>query len=144
MNYPVSIEVEGKEISLRFESGGAEQIKTLCEGEIFRIFDKSVKSLQISYVTNKESIPPEYVLYQNYPNPFNPATKIRFGLPEEGLVNITVFNILGESVKEVVNDKFEAGYHEVEFNASNLASGIYFYRIICGKFVKVKRMSLLR
>jgi hypothetical protein len=74
-------------------------------------------------------IPDQYVLLQNYPNPFNPATTIRFGLPARSHVQLTMYNTLGQRVSELVNGELEAGYHDVQFNASGLASGVYFYRI---------------
>ena len=74
-------------------------------------------------------VPTEYVLAQNYPNPFNPSTTIRFSLPVTSNVNLSVFNILGEVVQVLVNETKEAGVHIINFNASQLNSGVYFYKI---------------
>ena len=74
-----------------------------------------------------EGIPEEYVLYQNYPNPFNPVTKIRFGLPEESEVILKIYDILGREVVTLINSTQRAGYYNFNWNASNNASGIYFY-----------------
>jgi len=74
-------------------------------------------------------VPTEYVLAQNYPNPFNPSTTIKFSLPVTSNVNLSVFNILGEEVQMLVNETKEAGVHIINFNASQLNSGIYFYKI---------------
>lgn len=89
-------------------------------------------------------IPSEFVLEQNYPNPFNPSTTIKFGLPFESVVKITVFNSIGENVRELVNSKMTAGYHTVSFDASNLTSGIYFYRIQTDKFESIRKMMLIK
>jgi hypothetical protein len=74
-------------------------------------------------------IPTDFELSQNYPNPFNPSTTIRYAIPNESKVSITVFNLLGQEVATLVNDIQPAGYHEVQFNASDLSSGVYLYRI---------------
>ncbi len=86
----------------------------------------------------------DYVLEQNYPNPFNPSTTIKFGLPEKSNVVLTVYNSLGAEVATLVNEVREAGSYEVEFNADNFSSGIYYYKIASGNFVETKKMILLR
>lgn len=88
--------------------------------------------------------PTEYVLEQNYPNPFNPATTISYSIREKGLVNLKVFDILGNEVKVLLNGEQEAGFYKFEFDASNLASGIYFYTLQAGDFVSTKKMILLK
>jgi len=89
-------------------------------------------------------IPKEFVLLGNYPNPFNPQTTIKFGLPVESKVHITVYNIRGELVATIINHKISAGYHQVVFDATNLSSGIYLYRIQAGEFTQVRRMLLIK
>ena len=89
-------------------------------------------------------IPVAYSLSQNYPNPFNPTTTIRFALPKAGDVSLVVYDILGRKVTELIHGNLTAGYHTVNFNASNLASGVYFYRIQAGDFVSVKKLMLLK
>ena len=89
-------------------------------------------------------IPKDYNLYQNYPNPFNPTTKIRFSIPYSESVNIEVFNELGEIVASLLNSNLSAGYYEVNFDASYLPSGLYFYRISSGNFVETKKMVLIK
>ncbi|TKJ37229.1 hypothetical protein CEE37_14040 [candidate division LCP-89 bacterium B3_LCP] len=94
---------------------------------------------------NTESIiPTEYSLDQNYPNPFNPYTTISFGLPKAGQVELTLYNILGQQVTRLIDGYRNAGYHEVTWDASTLASGIYFYRIEAGDFVSVGKMVLMK
>ena len=88
--------------------------------------------------------PLQFQLDQNYPNPFNPTTTIRYGVPHGAHVVLTVYNVLGQRVQELVNDDVEAGYHEVRFDAHGLASGVYLYRIAAGDFNQLKRLLLVR
>ena len=88
--------------------------------------------------------PAEFALFQNYPNPFNPITIIKFALPEKTNLELAVYNSLGEKVAGVFNGELGEGYHEIEFSAASLSSGIYFYRIECEKFVSVKKMILIK
>ena len=88
--------------------------------------------------------PDEFLLYQNYPNPFNPSTTIKFSLPKQESVIIAIYNTLGEKLETLLNKKMPAGSHEVEFNAQNISSGIYFYHIQAGEFQDVKKMVLIR
>jgi chitinase len=90
------------------------------------------------------SAPGSFALLQNYPNPFNPTTTITYVLPGLSHVNLTVHDILGREVSVLVNERKEAGVHEVTFDGSNLASGVYFYRLQAGSFVAVKRSLLLK
>ncbi|MBU1115203.1 MAG: T9SS type A sorting domain-containing protein, partial [Bacteroidetes bacterium] len=92
----------------------------------------------------KSSIPTQFALSQNYPNPFNPSTTIEFALPKTSDVKITVYNILGSEVGQLVSGVHNAGYYKVSFDASNLASGIYFYSIKAGDFASVKKLVLLK
>jgi len=89
-------------------------------------------------------LPKDYALSQNYPNPFNPSTTIKFALPKDGFVTMKVYDISGREVARLVNEVKKAGYHDVLFNASNLASGVYFYRIQSNDFVMTKRMVLIK
>ncbi|MCB9248339.1 MAG: T9SS type A sorting domain-containing protein [Ignavibacteriales bacterium] len=98
----------------------------------------------LSDVSNSDILPNKYELYQNYPNPFNPSTKIGYSIQKEGLVNITIYNILGQKVREVVNQFVKPGKYEATFNGANLASGVYIYRIKTNDFVKSKKMMLLK
>jgi len=85
-----------------------------------------------------------YSLTQNYPNPFNPSTTINYSIREKGLVNLKVFDILGNEVATLANENQEAGNYSVKFNASHLPSGIYFYRMTSGKFTATKKLILLK
>ena len=92
----------------------------------------------------KGNLPERFVLEQNYPNPFNPSTTIQYALPNRSHVTLTVFNTLGERVATLVQGEQEAGNHEVQFQASNLASGVYFYRLQAGDFVQSRKLLLLK
>jgi hypothetical protein len=89
-------------------------------------------------------IPVEYSLAQNYPNPFNPTTTIVYGLRERTNVELKLFDVLGSEIEIFVSGEQDAGYYEIEFNASKLASGIYFYKLQAGNFVETKKMMLLK
>ncbi len=89
-------------------------------------------------------MPDNYSLKQNYPNPFNPSTKISFSLPKAGDVKLIVFDILGREVATLVNGYTGAGNHTVDFNASNLSSGVYLYKIQAGDFTETRKMILMK
>jgi len=110
-------------------------------------------------VSQKEILPTEYSLEQNYPNPFNPSTTIIYSIPHQGYVTIEVFDVIGSEVSTLIEGELPPGNYKVEFDASNLTSGIYFYRIQAlpsGRqagnsasssgqgFVETKKMILLR
>jgi uncharacterized membrane protein len=86
----------------------------------------------------------EFYLSQNYPNPFNPSTTIEFNIPEQGLVDLSVYNLLGEKVASLADEIMEGGNHKIEFNASELASGIYVVKISSGSFSDVIKINLLK
>jgi hypothetical protein len=90
------------------------------------------------------SLPTEFGLSQNYPNPFNPVTEISFALPVASHVRLDIYNIMGQKVATVVDASFGAGYHSVTYNASDNASGVYFYRLQADSFVETKKMLLLK
>ncbi len=95
------------------------------------------------------ALPTEIALMQNYPNPFNPETNIEFRLPSATNVTLEVYNLLGQKVKTLVSDYREAGYHTVRWNGTNdsgdlVPSGVYFYRMTAGDFVKTNKMIMLR
>ena len=90
------------------------------------------------------NMPARFSLEQNYPNPFNPSTVIRYHLPVQSKVTIKVFNILGNEVATLVNEEKQQGVYQLEFDASYLSSGIYFYTLRTNVFVETKKMSLIR
>ncbi|MBV6478387.1 MAG: hypothetical protein HGGPFJEG_01141 [Ignavibacteria bacterium] len=89
-------------------------------------------------------IPDKFDMSQNYPNPFNPSTKINYDIPVDGKVTIALYDISGREIAKLVNEVKHAGYYTVQFNASNLSSGMYFYRISAGDFVSTKKMVLIK
>jgi hypothetical protein len=95
-------------------------------------------------VGDDELVADKYELSQNFPNPFNPSTTIRFSIPEANLVSVKVFNLLGEEVTILINREMTAGIHEVNFNASALPTGVYFYTLRAGDFVTTKKMLLIK
>ena len=134
--------------------------KNLIGGSSFKYRLKQIDTdgkFEYSDVIEVELIPTEFILYQNYPNPFNPGTRIRYQLPQESKVIIKLYDILGSEVITLLNEQKEPGVYEVNFNASHLPSGTYFYRFQAedpstgstkGKaghsFIETKKMVLLR
>jgi hypothetical protein len=92
---------------------------------------------------NSETVT-KYSLSQNYPNPFNPSTTIRFTLPKHSFVSLKVYNIIGQQVANLVNGNMEAGTYNINFDASNLPSGVYLYRIRANNFTQVHKMLLVK
>ncbi len=89
-------------------------------------------------------IPDEFKLYNNFPNPFNPSTIIRFDIPQNANVKISVYDVSGRVINQLINSQLKAGRYEIIFSAKNLASGVYFYRIETESFTDVKRMLLVK
>lgn len=102
------------------------------------------ENLPTSIDSDHSNIPGKFNLSDNYPNPFNPTTKISFTLPSASDVKLAVYNVLGQQVAELVNQRMTAGIHTVSFDATNLASGMYLYRIEAGSFTKNKKMMLIK
>jgi hypothetical protein len=95
-------------------------------------------------VNEISSFPHQHSLSQNYPNPFNPTTIIRYQIPELSFVTIKVYDVLGNKIITLVNEEKPIGNYEVEFDAINLPSGIYFYRLQAGSFIETKKMVLIK
>jgi hypothetical protein len=85
-----------------------------------------------------------YQLKQNYPNPFNPSTTIEFAIPKAGFVTLTIYDVLGEKVSTLVSENLTAGSYQYQWNAGDLASGVYFYSIEASGFTKSRKMLLIR
>ena len=86
----------------------------------------------------------EFMPYQNYPKPFNPSTNIDFTLPKSVFVELKVYNILGKEVSIIISEKLNQGIHTYHFDGNNLASGVYYYQLVAGKFQDVKKMILIK
>jgi beta-glucosidase len=111
---------------------------SLYEVEVFNL-----PAVNIKDETN-DNLPQDYKLENNYPNPFNPTTTIGFGIQEKKNVRLSVLNILGEEIKVLLNEEKEAGYNSIDFNGSDLPSGVYFYQLKAGSYVNTKKMLLLK
>jgi len=110
---------------------------------------KELRSVTLTSVDDKNLAPDKFSLQQNYPNPFNPATTIKFSIPkiqgsDNQFVKLSVFDLLGNEVKTLINQPMQAGKHSVEFNADNLSSGVYFYSLKYGGLQQTKKMLLLQ
>ncbi|NTW50718.1 MAG: T9SS type A sorting domain-containing protein [Chlorobiales bacterium] len=88
--------------------------------------------------------PLEFALGQNYPNPFNPVTTIQYTIPSTAEVKLKVFDLLGREIRTLVNERKPSGSYEVRFDGASLASGMYFYRLMAGNYVKTKKMVLVK
>jgi hypothetical protein len=88
--------------------------------------------------------PVEFALGQNFPNPFNPSTKIKYSVPQSGLVSIVIYDLTGQKVETVVDEVKQPGNYEIEFNAAGLSSGVYFYKMTTNSFSQIKKMSILK
>jgi hypothetical protein len=121
---------------------------TECPGENLYIVLPSVRlnvqTLLTGSAVNVGEAPHGFALHQNYPNPFNPSSTIGFDLPVRSHVTLTVFDILGQQLLQLINGEVEAGYHDVRLEGTNLSSGVYFYRLRAGDFVQTKRLLLVR
>lgn len=107
-------------------------------------WDSASVSITITDVGENLSNPKEYKLYDNYPNPFNPSTILRYSIPEASFTTINIYDALGKEVSSLVNETKTAGTYEVEFNATDLSSGIYYYTLQAGSFNQTKKMILIK
>lgn len=114
--------------------------RALTPGEIAVLYNEGTSSVELVGA----AIPTEFELFQNYPNPFNPSTTISFSIPENSFVKLRIFNSLGEEVETVVNRELSAGNYKYDWNAINLPSGIYFYKLQTEKFNETKKMVLIK
>ncbi|MFX1355233.1 MAG: T9SS type A sorting domain-containing protein, partial [Promethearchaeota archaeon] len=98
----------------------------------------------ITSIEEPKEISADFELFQNYPNPFNPSTMINYQLPMINEVKLCIYNLLGQRVATLVNERKRAGCHQLEWDASNMASGAYLYRLEAGDYVETKKMILMR
>jgi hypothetical protein len=151
--------VEGNQVYVDLAVFGAEELGINTEGEVLTlVFEGNAEinigtanvrnilnsSMAVNISGSESLVPTEFALMQNYPNPFNPTTTINYALPTQAMVEISIYNALGERVAMLVNEIKEAGRHTVEFNASGYSSGIYFYQIKANDYVSVKKMILMK
>ena len=100
-------------------------------------------------ISDQDKIPTSFAVHQNHPNPFNPTTTLRYDLPEDALVNITIYDIMGRSIRSLVNSRQTAGYRSIQWNATNnlgepVSAGMYIYMIQAGEFRQTRKMVLLK
>ncbi len=142
----------GANFSLQFADTGTYQAMNLkTDGQVIRGWAVTSNGRIARYneilegiTSNQNNLPENYSLLQNYPNPFNPSTTISYSLPKAGDVKLIVFDILGREVATLVNGFIGAGNHTVDFNASNLSSGVYLYKIQTGDFTETRKMVLIK
>ena len=121
---------------------------------IYPLVGESRFTLTVAYsalTSNDEpaNLPGSFVLHPAYPNPFNPITSLRYDLPEQAQVTLTVYDLMGREVTQLINTTQEAGYRSVQWNATDsfgkpVSAGVYFYEIQAGEFVQTKKMVLLK
>lgn len=117
---------------------------TSVDGYAVYLDDVMIGSPNVGVTPTNSNIPDKFNLEQNYPNPFNPTTNIKFSLPKATNVQLIIYNSMGQEVKSLVNEYKNAGSYSVDFNASSLASGTYFYKLITSDFVETKKMTLVK
>jgi hypothetical protein len=153
-NYPHQIELQGVKYPVTLTITNAEKgyyrVKDGISGTLLNVVLKNGQPITISdpcinsIIIEGATIPTAFELMQNYPNPFNPSTTIRYAIAEPVRVKLVVYNAVGQKVKELVNADQEAGYYAVDFNASNLASGMYLIRLETPKYTKTIKALLIK
>ena len=114
------------------------------DNKLGKVYVYSMKDFVVGVDERIDIIPKEFILKQNHPNPFNPTTQLGYQIPKSGFVNLVVYNPLGQVVSTLVNEHQKNGKYSVQFNASNLPSGVYFYKLHVGEFSSVKKMLLTK
>ncbi|HUI65030.1 MAG TPA: S41 family peptidase [Bacteroidota bacterium] len=109
-----------------------------------KVFKKLIGFEKVSAIAQQKGLPKEFTLAQNYPNPFNPSTTIQYALPRRSHVTLSVYNTLGQCISTLVDAMQEAGFYEVKFSGTGLSSGVYFYRIQAGNYVKTMKLIVLK
>jgi len=140
--YPLTVRVEGMDIRLQDETGNQinENIKS---GDQITISNSQINKLMVT--SSGGMIPDVYALEQNYPNPFNPSTMIEFSLPEDvSNVQLTIYDILGQKITQLVNTSLKAGYYKYQWDAGTVSTGMYIYELRTDKFVSTKKMVLMK
>lgn len=130
----------GQSIMIKFDYGSDNSVVT---GDGWYIDDIFVEFLEVG-IENEAVLPNAFSLAQNYPNPFNANTQINFTIPTTSDVNLSVYNMLGQKIATLVSETLNAGNHSVNWNASDVASGVYFYKLAAGDKTEVQNMTLIK
>ena len=149
--YPSITTTETSYLDTVYEDGQVLYYRLSAVDSVGNVSDFSeTLSFEVVLSVNEENmIPDVFALHQNYPNPFNPVTTLRYDLPENGLVNITIYDMLGRQVKTLINQTQDAGYRSIIWDATNdygkpVSAGIYLYQIQAGEYMQTKKMVLLK
>ncbi|MCX8011280.1 MAG: T9SS type A sorting domain-containing protein, partial [Ignavibacteria bacterium] len=142
VSYPVEIKIANSQREFIVEDliNGKLVSQRLASDKPVVITNSAVNVVKITPINQNVN----YTLEQNFPNPFNPKTVIKFSIPQKEFVKLKLFNSIGEELMSLVNQELEAGYHQIEFNSTNLPAGIYFYKMSAGKFVQTRKLILLK
>ncbi|MBI5727593.1 MAG: T9SS type A sorting domain-containing protein, partial [Ignavibacteriales bacterium] len=142
LTYPVTVQVDGADLSVSDNVSGKLLNQTVRSGGKVVINNSALTA----FTVKGADIPTVYALEQNYPNPFNPATVINYQLPQNSLVTLKVYDILGKEIATLVNEQQTAGSYTLNFSTDQyrLASGVYIYSLRAGNFTSTKKMVLLR
>jgi len=119
-------------------------IRTISASANFQYFGLYDPDILVGVTPVQNTFASEYKLYNNYPNPFNPETNIRYSIPKKDFVSIKIYNSIGKEVSSYVNKIQEAGVYEIKFNANNLSSGVYYYKLSTNEFNETQKMILLK
>ena len=140
--YPVTLKVEGGNLSIRDRVGGALINTVVKDGRSIVITNPALESFQVNTV----DLPIAFKLDQNYPNPFNPTTTINYSVPKTSFVIIKVYDVLGNEVATLVNEEKKAGNYRTQLTTGSKqwASGVYFYRMSAGSFTETKKLILMK
>jgi hypothetical protein len=131
---------------------GAQLVTSYTDSINFKFYNKNgtlIDSYTIPYtpigiVKTSDEIPESFALSQNYPNPFNPATNIKFDIPKTAMVKLIVYDSTGKEITTILNEEFKAGSYRVYWDAGNLSSGTYFYKLMANNFSETKKMVLVK
>lgn len=133
------VEKNASIVAMVYKQGTTLNTSEIQQAEKWRLLDTTATSI-------KSDLKPvtEFELFQNYPNPFNPSTIIAYQSPQNGFHSLKVFNLLGKEVAVLVNEYRNSGNYEIEFDASNLPAGVYFYQLTIGNFTKTLKMQIIK
>ena len=135
-----------EEVTGLYKKPNSNILYVLTKTDLYKVENGQPTSIKQVPVSNEDTpeIPNAVSLKQNYPNPFNPTTTIEFELDKSTFTKLTVFDVLGRKVRELVNETRPAGINTIEFNATNLASGVYLYRLEANGVVQTRRLTLIK